>query len=410
MTVIDPATLPTDDVGDNVSGTKINRSFFSTLKTAIDNLIHSPANPTVDPNDITDEVVAARGSKASVDARLDIALNEDGTLKAFPATSPITQSGVAGEAITAGDLCYVVTSGLGDPGTLSRWYKCSAATDYKSDKARLFGFAVNTLAAGNTGVFTVIGEYTLLASNPLFGILTPGNVYYMSNTAGQISATAGTKRAIVGFAKTSNILELYPTLNTVAASVVNSGLITIDAQTLDGIKTFKRTPLISFYGVNAPASQVIYESHTPVGNVGAGEDTLMSVSGVGISSASAGLLLRVTAWGYFAANATAKQVKLKLTDTVPNTAILVASTSSADYNNLAWKVVAEILFLAVTQEALAEWKCSGAATATLRSIMTRSNISIDFIIGGASIYCTGEAAANNDIVQVGMIVEALNGI
>lgn len=50
------------------------------------------SDPIFDLNDGLDELVAARGSKASLDARLDVALNEDGTLKA-PA-APVPSGGI----------------------------------------------------------------------------------------------------------------------------------------------------------------------------------------------------------------------------------------------------------------------------------------------------------------------------
>lgn len=81
MTQVDNTVLPTDDLGDKSSGTPINRSFFTTFRDAFNALIHSASNPTVAPNTIIDEVVTARGSKASLDARLDVFLNEDGTPK-----------------------------------------------------------------------------------------------------------------------------------------------------------------------------------------------------------------------------------------------------------------------------------------------------------------------------------------
>jgi hypothetical protein len=80
----------TDDLGDKISGTIFNKLLTDAIKTYIDAYVVSVANPGVTPEDITDEVVAARGTKASLDARLDVALNEDGTPKP-----------VAGQATTA---------------------------------------------------------------------------------------------------------------------------------------------------------------------------------------------------------------------------------------------------------------------------------------------------------------------
>lgn len=80
MTEISTSILPTDDTGDGVSGTILNRAYMAAFKAAIDVLIHSAANPTITPEDIIDEVKTARGSKTNLNARLSVALNADGTL------------------------------------------------------------------------------------------------------------------------------------------------------------------------------------------------------------------------------------------------------------------------------------------------------------------------------------------
>lgn len=79
MTQISSSVLPTDDPGDNTTGTKINRSWVTALKAAIDTLIHSASNAAVTPANVIDEVVTARGSKSSLNARLNVTLNADGT-------------------------------------------------------------------------------------------------------------------------------------------------------------------------------------------------------------------------------------------------------------------------------------------------------------------------------------------
>lgn len=92
-------TWPTiaDDSGDLQSGTVLDASNLGTgnnaqtMKAAIEAQLHSAGNPTITPASITDEVVTARGSKASLDARLDVALNEDGTPKAQAGVALVTQ-------------------------------------------------------------------------------------------------------------------------------------------------------------------------------------------------------------------------------------------------------------------------------------------------------------------------------
>lgn len=76
-----------DDSGVFTDGTEVDKAFVDQIYDQIDDQAHSTTNPTIKPKAITDEVVAARGSKASLDARLDVALNEDGTPKAGAGTT-----------------------------------------------------------------------------------------------------------------------------------------------------------------------------------------------------------------------------------------------------------------------------------------------------------------------------------
>jgi len=79
-----------DDDGSKTFGTIFNKALTDAIKASIENDLFSAANPTITAENIIDEVVAARGSKSSLDARLDVALNEDGTPKS-----------VAGQAVNA---------------------------------------------------------------------------------------------------------------------------------------------------------------------------------------------------------------------------------------------------------------------------------------------------------------------
>lgn len=82
MTLLDSVAWTfVDDTGPGTNGTVHNAAKWAALKASIETLTHSATNPTIDPNDIADEVITARGSKSTLDGRLDISLNEDGTLK-----------------------------------------------------------------------------------------------------------------------------------------------------------------------------------------------------------------------------------------------------------------------------------------------------------------------------------------
>ena len=77
----DNAPVVTDDTGTGRDGTRVDETWYDALLDAIDAWVYSPTNPTVQPFETTDEVVQARGSVGTLDTRLDVSLNEDGTLK-----------------------------------------------------------------------------------------------------------------------------------------------------------------------------------------------------------------------------------------------------------------------------------------------------------------------------------------
>lgn len=81
----------TDDTGAKTDGTLLDETLFAAIKAAIEAAYESTGNPTVSAADIIDEVVAARGSLGALDTRLDVAINEDGTLKAIAGQASTTQ-------------------------------------------------------------------------------------------------------------------------------------------------------------------------------------------------------------------------------------------------------------------------------------------------------------------------------
>jgi hypothetical protein len=82
----------TDSTGVPGTGTVINKTnVWDVQKAAIEDLLHSTANPSIKCKTIIDEVVAARGSKSSLDARLDVGMEEDGSIKLPGSAVTVTQ-------------------------------------------------------------------------------------------------------------------------------------------------------------------------------------------------------------------------------------------------------------------------------------------------------------------------------
>ncbi len=69
-----------NDSGNGTSGTALNLAYFNALKAAVEDHTHSATNPTIKPYQTTDEVVAARGNLASLDARISSVIDDDGAL------------------------------------------------------------------------------------------------------------------------------------------------------------------------------------------------------------------------------------------------------------------------------------------------------------------------------------------
>lgn len=124
-------------------------------------------------------------------------------------------SGVAGESLAAGNLVYFKTSD-------GRWWLCDADTAATVDGI-IMGFAQGTAAAA-ASLNILIGGIDKNQSG-----LTAGTVYYASNTAGGLSASAGTTAKVVGQALTTTTFILnqffssIPTDSQKAALVGTSG-------------------------------------------------------------------------------------------------------------------------------------------------------------------------------------------
>lgn len=86
-----------NDDGTGRTGTRLNEALWDAAAAAINTQVLSATNPTVTPADTIDEVVEARGSMPSVDDRIDVEHNEDGTHKSTGIIATfITQSQLMG--------------------------------------------------------------------------------------------------------------------------------------------------------------------------------------------------------------------------------------------------------------------------------------------------------------------------
>lgn len=92
MAVITRPTM-TDDSGTFDSGTPLDKDFFDEILDEVDDQTHSATNPTQKPRQTTDEVIAARGNLASLDARISAVVDDDGI--PVPSASAVTEADAA---------------------------------------------------------------------------------------------------------------------------------------------------------------------------------------------------------------------------------------------------------------------------------------------------------------------------
>ena len=109
----------------------------------------------------------------------------------------ITEDLTAGEALSAGDLCYLSTDGM--------MWKADASAE--STSITLLAIATETISANATGTFLLFGSYTTSG-------LTAGDIMYVSETAGAMTNTApstsGSVVRIVGYALSTTVLFFNP--------------------------------------------------------------------------------------------------------------------------------------------------------------------------------------------------------
>lgn len=145
----------------------------------------------------------------------------------------------------------------------------------------------------------------------------------------------------------------------------------------------------------SPITSKLTTLTTPVGNVGTGEDDLMTYSVPTSALASNGQALRVKAAGTFAANANNKRIRLRL-----GASLLLDSTALA-INGGSWVLDALIIRTgASSQSFVAEIKTGNALLLNLISAAT----SAESLASAVTLKLTAEATADNDVVQSLMVV------
>jgi hypothetical protein len=151
----------------------------------------------------------------------------------------------------------------------------------------------------------------------------------------------------------------------------------------------------------ATVPATIYRSGTVVGNVGTGEDTLMT------KALDAGVLntdlmsIGVLAWGKTANNANAKTIK----GYFGATQVFAGSGAVLTVSELGnWIAGFRVMRLtATTQTAAAQFLCGPAGAAASKSFQATTSPA-ETLSNAITVKFTGEATTDDDITQEGMVI------
>jgi hypothetical protein len=137
----------------------------------------------------------------------------DGVAAIPSSTGNLDILGVAGEALLAGDVVYL-SDGSGGL-VAGQWYKADADNTYSSTLPTV-GMVPAALAANATGTIRLAGRVEDLPA------MVVGSTYYISATAGDMTAVAPANARLLGSADTATSLVLQ--INTAAPTVPISAL------------------------------------------------------------------------------------------------------------------------------------------------------------------------------------------
>lgn len=457
-----------DDDGTLTVGTIVNKALFDSIKTAINNQVKSATNPTLTPEDIIDEVVTARGNLASLTARIGGVIDANGNLiapsslitaaqgKSIVGTRDVALNGSledwaaggaaapddwvlsgAGAAVarTGAAMADTFTFGAGPYAAkltragadvrltqtvigTSDW---AANESIEADKFSVGFFAKSSIAnhiriTVSDGATTTSSSYHtgggtteyLTVTHTISSSATKLEVYVEVNSSNGDAYAGGFTFAFADIPPN----KWSPLSSFFVATATRKGLLSIADQVFVGVKSFNSHPQFepgTSTGSYAPMSGVLNVNVTAVGNVGAGEDNLMSYALPANVLSANGKLIRITAMGDFLTSANTKRLRIKFGATT----IYDSTAKYNDSTNRTW--CAQFYVVRTGASAELAW---GQVTIYDDANDTISAAS-DVMTGEPStpagdtttaltIQFTGEATADNEVVQRFLMVEVLN--
>lgn len=164
-----------------------------------------------------------------------------------------------------------------------------------------------------------------------------------------------------------------------------------------------QTLIDAFWNKYTSALRGVYRlavvNNTAVGNVGTGEDNLISYTLPANTLSADGNGVRITAWGTGANNGDAKTLKLYF----GTAAILTTSLTTSQVDT--WRVEATVWRTGSNAQDY-ESRLNQAGTTSIIDVENGTTTQTD--TATITIKLTGEATSNNDIINEGLLVEVLD--
>jgi hypothetical protein len=152
---------------------------------------------------------------------------------------------------------------------------------------------------------------------------------------------------------------------------------------------------------------LLHINNTSVGNVGAGEDDLMSYSLPANSFSQNQKGVRVTAWGRTANNANAKSIRLYY-GAAGQESVMTISIAGAWFYEM-------LVFRTSDGNVVINWEIREVVNAAgvITTATSKGGARLNFALAqstsaATTIKCTGQATSNDDIIQDGMLIEYLS--
>ena len=311
---------------------------------------------------------AGQSFKISVATAAGVVIRTVDGIQATPyATGNLDLLGTAGEALSAGDVVYL-SAGAGGL-TAGKWYKADADNAYSSTLPTV-GMVPSSIVADASGTIRLAGSVSGLSS------LVAGSTYYISATAGGLTATAPGNARIVGAADTaiSMVLSVQSGQSTTIATSTATGTQNDWAPGIVGntVVRLNNASLLTIQGISS--TNVLSGTRVLFVSVGAGQVDFAHQNG---SSAAANRLINQATSG---------------------TTSLAPGTGTAEYSydgtTQRWRLVSHEQGAAITPTFAAgnftgasamTWTVASGDVVTYTYLLRGRRLTVDFVIDTTTV-------------------------